>query len=102
MAEIFLAKQHGSEGFEKMVILKRILTAFYADEQFRNMLIDEAHISMSLSHNNVVQILDVGKAGGRFFLVMELVDGWDLGTLGPRGVLQAFVRGNTRSRVGVR
>ncbi len=85
MAEIFLAKQHGSEGFEKMVILKRILTAFYADEQFRNMLIDEAHISMSLSHNNIVQILDVGKAGGRFFLVMELVDGWDLGTLGPRG-----------------
>jgi serine/threonine protein kinase len=86
MAEIFLAKQHGSEGFEKAVILKRILTAFYADEQFRNMLVDEAHISMGLSHNNIVQILDVGKANGRFFLVMELVDGWDLGRLGPRAV----------------
>jgi serine/threonine protein kinase len=81
MAEIFLAKQHGSEGFEKLVILKRILTAFYADEQFRNMLIDEAHISMGLNHNNIAQILDVGKAGGRFFLVLELVDGWDLGTI---------------------
>src|SRR5256885_7723413 len=81
MAEIFLAKQHGSEGFEKLVILKRILTAFYADEQFRNMLIDEAHISMGLHHNNIAQILDVGKSGGRFFLVMELVDGWDLGRL---------------------
>src|SRR2546430_17546743 len=81
MAEIFLAKQHGSEGFEKLVILKRILTAFYADEQFRNMLIDEAHISMGLSHNNIAQILDVGKAGGRFFLVLDLVDGWVLGQL---------------------
>jgi len=79
MAEIFLAKQHGSEGFEKLVILKRILTAFFADEQFRNMLIDEAHISMGLSHNNIAQIFDVGKAAGRFFLVLELVDGWDLG-----------------------
>jgi serine/threonine protein kinase len=86
MAEIFLAQQHGPEGFQKVVILKRILTAFYADEQFRNMLIDEAHISMGLSHNNIVQILDVGKAGGRFFLVMELVDGWDLGRLVPRSV----------------
>src|SRR4051794_32017011 len=81
MAEIFLAKQHGSEGFEKLVILKRILTAFFADEQFRNMLIDEAHISMGLSHNNIATIFDVGKASGRFFLVLELVDGWDLGKL---------------------
>jgi serine/threonine protein kinase len=84
MAEIFLAKQHGSEGFEKLVILKRILTAFFADEQFRNMLIDEAHISMGLSHNNIAQIFDVGKASGRFFLVLELVDGWDLGRLMQR------------------
>ena len=84
MAEIFLAKQHGSEGFEKLVILKRILTAFFADEQFRNMLVDEAHISMGLSHNNIAQIFDVGKAAGRFFLVLELVDGWDLGRLFQR------------------
>ena len=78
MAEIFLARQHGSEGFEKPVVLKRIHTAFYADEQFRNMLVDEAHISMGLHHNNIVQVLDLGRAGGRLFLVLELVDGWDL------------------------
>ncbi|MCG5053228.1 MAG: serine/threonine protein kinase [Myxococcales bacterium] len=81
MAEIFLAKQHGSQGFEKPVVLKRIHAALYADEQFRNMLIDEAHISMGLSHNNIVQVLDLGQAGGRYFLVLELVDGWDLGRL---------------------
>ncbi len=85
MAEIFLARQHGSEGFQKLVILKRILTAFYADDQFRNMLVDEAHISMGLSHNNIAQIFDVGKADGRFFLVLELVDGWDLGRMLQRG-----------------
>ena len=38
MAEIFLAVQHGAEGFEKPVVLKRILTQFSADQQFRNML----------------------------------------------------------------
>jgi serine/threonine protein kinase len=78
MAEIFLGRQHGSEGFHRQVVLKRIHTAFLADAQFRNMLVDEAHISMGLHHNNIVQILDLGRAGGRLFLVLELVDGWDL------------------------
>ena len=78
MAEIFLATQHGAEGFEKHVVLKRILTQFSADPQFRNMLLDEGHISMSLQHSNIVQVLDLGAAGSRYFLVMELVDGWDL------------------------
>jgi len=78
MAEIFLATQHGAEGFEKHVVLKRILTQFSADPQFSNMFIDEAHISMSLQHSNIVQVLDLGVAAGRYFLVMELVDGWDL------------------------
>jgi serine/threonine-protein kinase len=79
MAEIFLATQMGREGFQKPVILKRIHTTIYADPQFRNMFIDEAHISMGLSHSNIVQILDLGVGQGRYFLVMEVVDGWDLG-----------------------
>jgi serine/threonine protein kinase len=90
MAEIFLGKQHGSEGFEKPVVLKRIHTAFLADAQFRNMLIDEAHISMSLHHNNIVQVLDLGRAGGRMFLVLELVDGWDMARVLERAAAAHF------------
>ncbi|HVV15820.1 MAG TPA: serine/threonine-protein kinase [Polyangia bacterium] len=77
-AEIFLAKQHGAQGFEKIVILKRIFTTFYADPQFRHMLVDEAHVAMSLNHSNIVQVLDLGEADGRYFLALELVDGWSL------------------------
>src|SRR6185503_10082144 len=40
--------------------------------------LDEAHISMSLQHGSIVQVLDLGVAGGRYFLALELVDGWDL------------------------
>src|SRR3954469_9026812 len=79
MAEIFLATQVGREGFQKPVILKRIHSTIYADPQFRNMFIDEAPISMSLAHSNIAQVLDLGVAQGRYFLVLELVDGWDLG-----------------------
>jgi serine/threonine-protein kinase len=77
-AEIFLAKQHGAQGFEKTVVLKRIFTTFYADPQFRHMLVDEAHVAMSLNHSNIVQVLDLGESEGRYFLALELVDGWTL------------------------
>jgi serine/threonine-protein kinase len=78
MAEIFLGTQRGVEGFERPVVLKRILASLLADPQFRNQMIDEAHVAMSLNHSNIVQVLDLGHARGRYFLVLELVDGWDL------------------------
>ena len=77
-AEIFLAKQQGAHGFEKTVVLKRIFTTFYADPQFRHMLVDEAHVAMTLNHSNIVQVLDLGESEGRYFLALELVDGWTL------------------------
>jgi serine/threonine-protein kinase len=78
MAEIFLAMQTGAEGFQKPVVLKRILPAFAADPHFVRMLVDEAHIASTLNHSHLVQILDLGKSGGQFFLVLEFVDGWSL------------------------
>jgi eukaryotic-like serine/threonine-protein kinase len=91
MAEIFLGIQHGAEGFQKPVVLKRVLTAFSADPQFRNMFLDEAHISMSLNHSNVVQVLDLGVSRGRYFLVLELVDGWDLDKILQRAKAASMV-----------
>ena len=81
MAEIFLASQLGAEGFDRPVVLKRILPEFSAHAQFRDMLVDEAHIAMSLNHTNIVPVLDLGQANGLYFLAMELVDGWDLSTI---------------------
>jgi serine/threonine protein kinase len=85
MAEIYLARQTGEEGFSRMVIVKRILPDLAADPHFRNMLVDEAHIAMTLNHSNVVPVLDLGRAEGSYFLVMELVDGWDLAQVHERG-----------------
>ena len=78
MAEIFLALQVGAEGFQKPVVLKRILPTLAADPTFVRMLVDEAHIASTLNHSNLVQVLDLGKSGDQFFLVLEFVDGWSL------------------------
>jgi eukaryotic-like serine/threonine-protein kinase len=81
MAEIFFAHQAGAEGFARPVIVKRIQPGLSADPQFRNMLLNEAHIAMGLNHGNIVPVVDLGRSRGRYFLVMELVDGWDLATI---------------------
>jgi serine/threonine-protein kinase len=78
MAEIFLALQKGEEGFQKPVVLKRILPKLAEDPAFVRMLVDEAHIASTLNHSNLVQVLDLGKSGDQYFLVLEFVDGWSL------------------------
>jgi serine/threonine-protein kinase len=78
MAEIFLAVQQGEQGFQKPVVLKRILPALAEDQKFVRMLVDEAHIAGTLNHSNLVQVLDLGKSGDQYFLVLEFVDGWSL------------------------
>lgn len=84
-AEVFLGEQQGAAGFRRPVVLKRIRPALWADEQFREMLLGEAQLAMSLHHPNLVEVLDVGESGGRYFLVLELVDGWTLGQVARRG-----------------
>jgi predicted ATPase/serine/threonine protein kinase len=81
MAEVFLAKQGGLEGFEKLVVLKRILPAFAANEEFRRMFLDEARLAADLRHPNVVTIFDVGADQGTYFIAMEYLHGQDLSSL---------------------
>src|SRR4051794_1594648 len=84
MAEIFLAQSRGLEGFEKLVVVKRILPQLAADPQFLRMFLDEARLMATLGHTHIAQVYDVGKEGDRYFFAMEYIHGEDL-----REVLQA-------------
>src|SRR3990167_5306477 len=78
MAEIYKSKTFGAEGFEKLLVLKRILPHCAADKEFITMLIDEAKLSVLLSHANIVQVYDLGKVGDDFFIAMEYINGVNL------------------------
>ena len=78
MAEIYKAKTYGAEGFEKLLALKKILPHAAADTEFITMLIDEAKLSVLLSHANIVQVFDLGKVGDDFFITMEYINGVNL------------------------
>jgi serine/threonine-protein kinase len=77
MAEIFLAKQVGVEGFEKNVVIKRMLPHLSEVPDFVSMFLDEARLAATLSHPNVVQISDLGFADGCYFICMEYLAGED-------------------------
>ena len=82
MAEIFRGKAVASGGFEKPVAIKRILPHLSQDDRFVEILIAEANIVSHLRHRNIVQVFDVGLGpDGQYFVVMELVDGCNLGIL---------------------
>ena len=78
MAEIFRAKSVGAEGFEKLMVVKRILPHFTEDEAFVKMFIDEARIASKLHHSNIVQIYDFDSEDDRYYIAMEYVEGCDL------------------------
>jgi serine/threonine protein kinase len=78
MAEIFLGKAVSLGGIERTVAIKRVLPALTKNEQFIGMFLDEARLSMQLTHANIVQVFDVGRSSGTYFIVMEFVDGYNL------------------------
>jgi serine/threonine protein kinase len=90
MAEIFLAcvPGVGIEGFEKLVVLKRILPQHALDPELLRMFLDEARLSATLTHPHVIEVYDVGAEGDAPFFSMEYVHGANV-----REMLRAQGRG---------
>ena len=93
MAELYLARLDGPEGFVKPVALKLMHPHLSDDAHFAQMFLKEARIAATLEHPAIVPVLDVGEFGGEYFMALEYVHGRDLrqllselkGTLMPLG-----------------
>jgi serine/threonine protein kinase len=81
MAEVFLARTAGPMGFEKLLVLKRILPHMAREPAFVQMFLSEATLVARLNHPNIVQIFDFGESDGTYYLAMEYIDGPSLRTL---------------------
>ncbi len=87
MAEIFRARVVGAAGFEKELVVKRILPSRSRDQGFISMLVNEAKLTVQLTHSNIAQIYECGIIDGTYFISMELVNGVSM-----KEVMQAFAR----------
>ncbi len=85
MAEVFKAKSFGVEGFEKVLVIKRILPELAKSKRFSDLFVHEAKLAVRLSHANIVQVFDLGTVEGdggpTYYIAMEYVAGLDLATL---------------------
>nr|WP_246357677.1 serine/threonine-protein kinase [Pyxidicoccus fallax] len=78
MAEVWRGKQFGASGFERLVAIKRILPNIAEDEEFISMFIDEAKISVQLTHANIAAIYELGQIASSYFISMEYIPGKDM------------------------
>lgn len=75
MGVVYLAQARGLADFKKLVVVKELKAELAEDDKFRTMFLDEARLAARLSHRNIVQTLEVDQDGGRYFFVMEYLDG---------------------------
>lgn len=79
MAKVWRGVTHGAAGFTCPVAVKRVLPNLAADASFVAMFVEEARVVSELQHPNIVQIHDFDQdEDGRYFIVMEWIDGVDL------------------------
>ena len=90
MAEIFLARQEGLEGFEKMICIKRIRPHLSNQPNFVTMFLNEAKLAARLNHPNIAQIYDLGRINDSYFIAMEHISGRDMSRIVPKAQTQGI------------
>jgi eukaryotic-like serine/threonine-protein kinase len=81
MGEIFLARLGEIQGFEKPIVIKKILPQLAQDKEFLQRFVEEAQIAIKLSHGNIVPVYEVGMVDGEYFLALQYIEGRDLRTV---------------------
>jgi eukaryotic-like serine/threonine-protein kinase len=81
MAEIYRAKTFDSHGQPHLVAVKRVLAHLAEDDDFIQMLVDEAKIASVLRHASIARVYEFARAHGEYFIAMEHVDGKDMRTV---------------------
>jgi len=81
MAEVWRARYYGAAGFEKILVIKKVLPELAADSEFVELFYDEGKIAQHLQHGNIVQIWALDEVEGQPFMAMEYVHGLDMSRL---------------------
>src|SRR5262245_9374885 len=86
MADVYLAVSRGPEGFNKLVVIKRLKEGVAADPEVHVMFMDEARLAAKLNHANVIQTHEFGSIDGHRYLAMEYLEGQPLNHLVNRAL----------------
>lgn len=80
MADVWRALVEGDLGFRRLVALKQIHASLASQQPYVDMFIEEARLGSRLDSPNLAEVRDFVAEDGNYFMVLEWVDGVDLGT----------------------
>jgi serine/threonine-protein kinase len=75
MGSVYVGRQRGAAGFERLIAIKRMHPHLTQDRELTLAFHEEARIASLIHHANVVNVVDVYEEGGEHLLVMEYIDG---------------------------
>lgn len=78
MGTIHLAVAGGLADFRKLLVVKELRPELTSNDRFVEMFLVEAKLAARLDHPNIVQTLEAGQDGDRYYLAMEFLDGQPL------------------------
>ncbi len=81
MAEVLLGRIEGPQGFQKRVVIKRILPHLQGDENHIQMFLDEARLAARFDHPNLIQVYELARIENQFCLAMEYLEGEDVAAI---------------------
>src|SRR5262249_17319980 len=83
--EAHRAKSFGVEGFEKTLVVKRMVPELSSNEGFVSAFLEHVQRAMRLSHANLAQVFDLGRSedtgASSLYIATEYVAGFDVATL---------------------
>ena len=101
MAEIYLARLAGEAGFEKLVVVKRLLPELCASRAFVEMFLAEGKLVARLDHPNICEVHELGRDGADYFLAMPYLDGVSVAALAAQPIGDPVQRARLAAGVAV-
>ena len=86
MSEVYLASMRGAEGFQRILVVKRLRPALAQNRSAVDQFIDEARLGSLLTHPNVVQVFDFGKVDDGYYMALEYVPGRNVAQIVKRHI----------------
>jgi serine/threonine protein kinase len=83
-AEVFLAKHRETSGSTRFVAIKKILPYLAEDKEFTDMFANEARIASTLTHENIIKIIEIANEAPNSYIAMEFIRGKDLSKIQRR------------------
>ncbi len=75
MSDIYLAKIVGESGFQKPLVIKKLIPRYASKSSFVKRFVNEAKTLARLNHSNIVQVLDMGIIDGEYYIALEYIEG---------------------------